>query len=198
MSTTTKTESTRTSVTEARLKVMSNAKRRTILMTYRDKGPIAPIEVSYDTGLSISDCSYHSRELKKYGFIELVKTEPVRGAIKSYYVATERHVVDQHEWEILDDVLKEGVLLDGINPLLKDFSKAANTGKFGDDGRFHLTRMPVRAVDQQGYDELLEAHLELMSRVDDIAGRAADRMAESGERPISATSGQQLFEVDGF
>lgn len=194
----TKTKADRLTAAEARVKVMSSAKRRAILMAYRDKGPIAPVEVGHVVGEPTTAVSYHTRVLLKYRFLELVKTEPVRGSTKSWYIATERHVVDRAEWEVLDPMLKESVLLDGIDPLIKDFGKAVTDGKFGDDGRFHLTRMPIRAVDREGYDELLEAHMDLMARVDEIAGRAAERMAESGERPISATSGQQFFAVDGF
>lgn len=198
MSTETRTKDQLLRASEARLQVMKHPTRRAALMAYRDKGPIAPVEVALEVRRPISEVSYHSRELLKYGFIELVRTEPVRGATKSYYVATERHIVEKEEWEAIDPMLKEGVLLDGVKPMLEDFARAVRDQTFGDDACFHLTRTPLKALDQEGYTELLEAHRRLMEETAEIGARAAERMATSGESPVCATSAQQCFEVTGF
>ena len=183
---------------EVRLKVMSNPKRRRLLMIYRDKGPIAQSEMEVDARMPLSDISYHSRFLLRHGYIEAVKTEAIRGALKTWYVATERHVIDGTEWESMDELLKEGMALDGIEPLLEDFERAARAHLFDDDPTLHITRVPIKSVDQQGYEELAAAHRRLLEETNEISTRSAERMAESGENPISISSGQQCFRVPKF
>lgn len=181
-----------------RMKVMANAKRRAMLMGYRDKGPVAPVELSHALRLTLSDASYHTRQLLKYGFIELVRTEQVRGSTKSYYIATERHIVEQPEWREFDVVQKEATLAEGMEPLVDDFNRAAAAGTFGDDGDFHLWRTPFKSVDREGYEKLLDLHRRMMEESEEIVSESAERMRASGEDGISVTSASQCFVVPGF
>jgi DNA-binding transcriptional ArsR family regulator len=183
---------------ESRLRAMSHPVRRAMLRQYIETGPIAPVEVANAIGVDLSKASYHSRILVELGFLELVSTEQVRGSTKHFYRATERHLIDNRSWTELDQDQKEGALVDGMQPIIDDFTSAVRAGTFDDDGRFHITRTPIRALDQDGLDELLAAHLKLFDETSEIERRAAERMAASGEDSISVSTAQTCFVVDSF
>jgi DNA-binding transcriptional ArsR family regulator len=177
---------------------MSHPIRRAMLRHYIETGPIAPVEVANALGVDLSKASYHSRILVELGFLELVSTEQVRGSTKHFYRATERHLIDNKSWTELEQDQKEGALVDGMQPIIDDFTSAVRAGTFDDDGRFHITRTPIRALDQDGLDELLAAHLKLFEETSEIERRAAERMAASGEDSISVSTAQTCFVVDTF
>ena len=183
---------------ESRLRAMSHPVRRAMLRHYIEVGPIAPVEVANAIGVDLSKASYHSRILLELGCLELVKTEQVRGSTKHFYRATERHLVDNRAWTELDPDEREGVLVDGMQPIIDDFTSAIRAETFTDDGRFHITRTPIRALDQDGLDELLAAHLRLFEETSEIERRAAERMAATGEDSISVSTAQTCFVVDSF
>ena len=186
------------SASELRLRAMSHPVRRAMLRHYVETGPIAPVEVANALGVDLSKASYHSRILLELGCLELVKTEQVRGSTKHYYRATERHLVDTRDWDDLDPSEREGVLIDCMQPIIDDFTGAIRDRTVGDDGRFHITRTPIRALDQDGLDELLAAHLRLFEETSEIERRAAERMAATGEASISVSTAQTCFVVDSF
>jgi DNA-binding transcriptional ArsR family regulator len=183
---------------DARRLAMSHPTRRRLLRHYVEHGPMAPVEVANDLDLNLTNVSYHSRTLCKLGVIELVKTEPRRGSTKHYYRAIDRHLVDESEWENLDVAERDGVLGDVMQPGIDDFSAASRAGTLGQDGRFHITREPIRSIDQEGYDELLALHMRTFEETHEIISRAVGRMKESGEEPVAVSSGQTCFIVPGF
>ncbi len=192
-------EKARASATEKRLQAMRHPIRRLMLRELRDrKRPTAPVELAAEIGVDLKMLSYHVRELVKYGAIEEVASEPVRGAVKHYYVATEQHLIDTDEWNAFDESQKEGALIDFMQPIVDDFSDAVKDGVLGEDGEWHITRTPIHAVDHQGLEELLAAHMELYERVNAIHAASLERMADSDEEPIKVSSNQACFKVRGF
>jgi DNA-binding transcriptional ArsR family regulator len=184
--------------TERRIKAMSHPLRRKVLQHIRDKGEKSPVEVSWELAEELHSVSYHVRELLKLDYLERVRTEQVRGAIKSYYVATDQHLVDTAEWEELEPGEKEGMLVDFMQPIVDDFTAATKAGTLGRDGNWVITRTPIHATDEQGFKEMLDAHRELFERVLAIQRESLERMAESGEEPIAVSSGQTCFAMDSF
>ena len=187
------------SMEQARIKVMSDPARRKILRCIVEHGPIAPVEIQHRLKLPLSKVSYNSRVLRELNCIEVVKEEQVRGSIKHWFVATERPMVGDDEWEQLDPVVREGLLIAGMEPMLEDFERGLKAGTIGTKAAdVHMTREPLRALDAEGFRELREAHQALFEETSEIARRAAERMAESGEEPISVSSSQLCFRVDSF
>jgi DNA-binding transcriptional ArsR family regulator len=192
-------EKARASATEKRLQAMSHPIRRLMLRVLRDrKTPTAPVELASEMGVDLKLLSYHVRELVKYGAIEKVASEPVRGALKHYYVATDQHLIDTGEWSAFDESQKEGALIDFMQPLVDDFSDAVKDGILGEDGQWHITRTPIHAVDSQGLEELLAAHMELYERVNAIHAASLERMVGSDATPIKVSSNQACFKVRTF
>jgi hypothetical protein len=184
---------------EARLMAMGHEDRRKILRHIRDHGPIAAVEVRDALRLDMSTAGYHCRVLRELGCVEVVKTEPVRGSVKKWLVATERHIVEDPEWEQLDPVAREGVLISVFQPTVDDFERGIKDETIGQKATdFHVTREPLKAMDAEGFEELRAAHHRLFEETSEIARRAAERMAATGEKPISVSSNQQCFRVESF
>jgi hypothetical protein len=184
---------------ENRLKVMSHPLRRAILRFMIEWGkPVSPVEIGRGLDVDLKLVSYHCRELVKFDCIEKVGVEQVRGALKSFYVPTDRHLIDDDEWADLDPSLREGALIDFMEPMVRDFTDAVKDGILGEDALWHITRTPVHAIDQQGLEELLAAHRELYERVAVLQAESLERMGESGEEPVMVSTSQACFKVRTF
>ena len=185
--------------TEKRLKAMSHPLRRAVFRTFIEwGGEVSPKEVADRMGVDLKSISYHCRELVKYDCIEKVRTEQIRGSVKTYYVPTDRHLIDDEEWGALPVELRQGALVDFMQPIVDDFTSAAKDGILGEDSNWHITRTPIHALDAQGLEELLAAHRDLYDRVADIHTASLERLGQSGEEPIKVSSSQACFKVRDF
>ena len=71
--------------------------RRELLRLYvKEAGKLSPKQLSDFTKKHLSLVGYHVRELAKHGAVELVSTEPRRGAVEHFYEATD--LVDGVPW----------------------------------------------------------------------------------------------------
>lgn len=188
----------RREATNRRIKAMSHPLRREVLQHVRDKGERSPVEVSWELGADLNSVSYHVRELAKLGYLERVRTEQVRGAVKNFYVATDQHFLDTDEWEELEPGEKEGMLVDFMQPIVDDFTAAVKAGTLGENADWLIMRTPIHATDTQGFEEMRDAHRELFERVLEIQRESLERMAESGEEPVAVSSGQTCFAMKSF
>lgn len=184
-------------IDENRLKAMQHPLRRAVLLLLIERGVSSPVEMASILGRSVHDVTYHTKRLVALDCAELVKEEKVRGAIKHYYRATERHLVDTEEWEELDPLIKEGLLIDFLQPTVNDFTNSVRAGILGADARFHITRSPL-SLDQAGLEEALAIHERAFREVFEVEARSAARRAESGEEAVLVSSSQGCFAVPSF
>ena len=66
-------------------KALSHPLRRRVLERFIDEGEASPNEVAKQLGAPLSTVSYHVHILRDLQCIELVRTEPRRGAVEHYY-----------------------------------------------------------------------------------------------------------------
>jgi DNA-binding transcriptional ArsR family regulator len=74
------------SVDQRLAKALSNAVRARALDLIAE-GPRSPKAIAIELGLDVRSVAYHVRVLKKLGCIELVETQPRRGAVEHIYRA---------------------------------------------------------------------------------------------------------------
>jgi hypothetical protein len=191
------TKAQRQQIEDNRLKAMQHPLRRSILLLLVEHERLSPVEISHLLGCTVHDATYHTKRLAALDCAELVREEKVRGAIKHYYRATDRHLVDTDEWEGLDSAVKEGLLVSFLQPAVDDFTTSAQAGLLGSDNRFHITRSPLK-LDEQGLEDVLAIHRELFERVFEVEREAAERRAESGEPAVFVSSTQSCFAVPEF
>ncbi|HUC08274.1 MAG TPA: hypothetical protein VMR96_09305, partial [Solirubrobacterales bacterium] len=123
---------------------------------------------------------------KDFECIEMVKTEPRRGAVEHYYRATSRAFLTDSDWQSLPESVKPGVSASSIQMIIDDVVSALTGGTFDARDDRHLSWTPG-VVDEQGWDEAVDLANETLDRVLAIQAGSAKRLAKSGDEGIPAT-----------
>src|SRR3954453_11069374 len=92
----------------------------------------SPVEMSRELEESLGVVSYHVRMLEELDCIELVKTEPRRGAVEHYYRAIERPWLTREQMADLPTSLRRDVVGSVFAQLAEDVMAANNSGSLGD------------------------------------------------------------------
>lgn len=193
------TEAERREAINNRLKAMQHPLRRRVLLYLQEHGVKAPSELADVFEESTQNISHHLKQLAKLGCAELVEERKVGPSIKHFYRHTERHLIDVGEWEEIDDpLIKEGLLVDFMQPAVDDFTNGVKAQTLGRDEHWHVTRTPLKGMDQQGLEKALKIHERAFREIMDLQTECAERMEKSGETPISVSSFQGCFEVPHF
>jgi DNA-binding transcriptional ArsR family regulator len=165
---------------------------RTECLTILAERTASPRELSELLNHDLSNVSYHVRVLVELGLAELVGEESVRGAVAHYYRAVERPLVSAAEWEELPMEIREAMSSNGLEMLFRNVSEALAKGTFDNRPDRHLTRTPL-LLDSEGFSRLSGLMDELLEAVFSEQAAAAERMSESGEKPIHSVAATALF-----
>lgn len=146
----------------------------------------SPNELSKELDEGLSQVSYHVKVLKDFECIEMVKTEPRRGAVEHYYRATSRAFLTDRDWQELPASIKPGMSADLLRMILDDVAGALEGGTFDARDDRHMSWTPG-VVDEQGWNETVDLVNETLEQVLEIQSKSAARLAKSGEEGIPAT-----------
>lgn len=188
----TKTKKKSTGVDQRLVKALAHPLRVEIL-TILNERMASPNELSKELDEGLSQVSYHVKVLKDFDCIEMVKTEPRRGAVEHYYRATERSFLPDSEWKSLPDSIKPGVSWSAFKMIIDDVVAAIKGGSFNARDDVHMSSTPG-FVDEQGWEESVELINETLEKVIKIHAGSAKRLAKSGEEGIPATAVLMNFE----
>ena len=151
---------------------------RVQLLAGLNEGVASPNELAKRLGEPLTNVSYHVRMLHDLGCIELVDTEPRRGALEHYYRAIVRPFFGERDWKKLPKNAR-GSISDAVLQLVwEDASEAIKSGQFDERYDRHLSRT-VLALDDQGWDELQELLADTLDRAMDIQAESASRASKS-------------------
>jgi len=186
--------------TSTRIKAMSHPLRAACLRYLHSHGTASPGEVADALGEDVSNVSYHMKQLAELDCAELVKLEPVRGAVRHIYRATQGHLIEAGDWEHLPDEVKESHVAECGELAFGDLQAALQAGTVGrpDDETWAVVRFPMRSLDRQGLEELVTIAEQAYYEAEKVPERAMKRIAESGEVPIRVSFSQLAFEVPHF
>jgi DNA-binding transcriptional ArsR family regulator len=182
----------KTGVDQKLVKALAHPLRVEILGILNER-MASPNELSKELEEGLSQVSYHVKVLKDFECIEMVKTEPRRGAVEHYYRATARAFLGDKEWQRLPDSVKPGVSTSVVRLILNDVIGAMEDGTFDARANRHVSWTPV-VVDSQGWQESVDLVNETLDRTLAIQDASAKRMAKSGEEGIPATLVLMNFE----
>jgi len=146
-----------------------------------------PNELSKELEEGLSKVSYHVKVLKDFECIEMVKTEPRRGAVEHYYRATARAFLSDSDWKKLPDSIKPGMSAAVVRMVIDEVFEALSAGTFDVREDRHLSFTPG-VVDEQGWTETVDLVNETLERVIEIHAASAKRLAKSGEEGFPATA----------
>jgi len=160
---------------------------RVEILTILNERMASPNELSKELDEGLSQVSYHVKVLKDFECIEMVKTEPRRGAVEHYYRATSRAFLTDSDWQTLPESVKPGVSAASVQMIIDDVVGALKGGTFDARDDRHLSWTPG-IVDEQGWKESVDLAAETLERMIKIHADSAKRLARSGEEGTPATA----------
>ena len=154
----------------------------------------SPVEIAQEIGKDVGHVGYHVRKLQQLELIELVDERPVRGAVEHFYRAIERPVVREEEFAEQSLEQREVFTRYILQLHVADIARAMDQHTFDARANRAAIRTPV-LVDEEGFQELADLHVEMFERTLDIQARSDGRRAGSGDKGIPAISSSMLFET---
>src|SRR3954447_12966998 len=113
---------------EARIaKALAHPLRARILQRLGER-VASPGDLAVGRGAPLGVVSYHVRMLRDYECVELVRTEPRRGALQHFYRATARPTLDEDQWRPLPSRLRRELAGETIQELVNDLAASAEAG----------------------------------------------------------------------
>jgi DNA-binding transcriptional ArsR family regulator len=153
---------------------------RVQLLAALNEGVASPNELAKKLGEPLTNVSYHVRMLHDLGCIELVETEPRRGALEHYYRAIVRPFFGERDWKKLPKNAR-GSISDAVLQLVwDDAAEAIKGGLFDERDDRHLSRS-VLVVDEQGWRELQDVLAETLDRAMQIQADSASRASKDAD-----------------
>ena len=165
---------------EALLKAISHPLRHRLLGML-DARVASPNELARELELPLGRVSYHIRLLNDLGAIELVRTEPRRGALEHYYRAVASVWFSEADWAKLPRSARRGILGQKLQHIFTSVTAAVDRGGF-DNPASQVLGTPLE-LDDEGLGELSRLLRETVERARDINARAAERRAGRRSRP---------------
>jgi DNA-binding transcriptional ArsR family regulator len=144
----------------------------------------------------LQNVAYHMRVLREKGLIEEVSSRPVRGSTEHFYRAAKRVLFDGKAWDDLPPSMKAKV----SSRMFSDFLEVVSAAMLGETFDSSDERVNVwlqGRLDQQGWDEAVEAHWALIHAMERIFKGSRLRLLEAGEPDGGTFSayGQYFFEA---
>jgi DNA-binding transcriptional ArsR family regulator len=168
---------------EKLLKAIAHPLRARILATINEGEETSPNEVSRALGEPLGRVSHHVRVLHRLGAIELVRTEPRRGAVEHYYRALVRPWFDDESWSRLPLSVRRTLFGQPLERLMHDIPEAARGTGF-DHPRAHVSYSHVD-LDDEGMHAVADLLRETLERVEEIEAEARERL--DGDEPALRT-----------
>src|ERR1700744_1835335 len=116
--------------------------------------------------------------LRDYDCVELVRTEPRRGALQHFYRATARPNLDEDQWGTLPAGLRRALSGETLQELVDDLGSASDAGTL-DDPEVIVTRTPLE-LDERAFKKLNR----LLARTHEQALQIATESAERGNEDV--------------
>ncbi|HEX3737229.1 MAG TPA: winged helix-turn-helix domain-containing protein [Solirubrobacterales bacterium] len=167
---------------------------RVRILTSLHRGISSPNQLSQELDEPLGNVSYHVKTLLEYGCVELVKTEPRRGAVEHFYRATERAFFSDADWAKIPASARkgiDGVILEAIG---QDATAAMTEGTIDSRTDTHISRTPL-VLDEAGWTELGKLLGETLDQAMKIGEEAASRLADEGAEGIPTSLSILNFEV---
>ncbi len=150
---------------------------RVEILTILTERIASPNELSKMLDEGLSQVSYHVKVLKDYERIELIKTEPRRGAVEHYYLATAKTLLPAKTWRGVKKGLR-AVIGGGLaSDLFNDLADALTAKKLT-KADSHICRVPV-VLDAEGWKKVKANAERFTEEVEDEQRAAAARAAKA-------------------
>jgi DNA-binding transcriptional ArsR family regulator len=140
----------------------------------------SPNELAKQLGEGLSQVSYHVKVLLECDCLELVKTEPRRGAVEHYYRATSRAFLNAEEFAQLPESIRPGMSATLLRAVIDDAAAALSTHTLDSRDDRHLSWTPM-ILDEAGWKALTTLLSDSLDRALEIQAECAERLTGSAE-----------------
>jgi DNA-binding transcriptional ArsR family regulator len=169
---------------------------RAHVLTILNERVASPNQIANELEEPLGNVSYHVKTLAEMGCIELVNTEPRRGAIEHFYRAVVRPFFSDKDWKRLPPSARQGISDATLQLIWEDTSEALTAGTFDRRTDRHLSRSRL-VLDEQGWKEVNKLLLDTMNRVGEIETASAKRNSKDGDGGFGTEVVLMHFEASG-
>jgi DNA-binding transcriptional ArsR family regulator len=148
-------------------KALSHRLRQRILEALTERGVASPSELAQALDERLGNVSYHVGILRELDYVELVRTEPRRGALEHFYRASVAGPwLDDEQWARLPASFRRNTLDRTLSTILDEASTASREGGFdGPETHVSHTRLAADEAGRMQIAALLSATLEAARRI---------------------------------
>lgn len=152
----------------------------------------SPTELSQEIDESLGVISYHAKTLVKCGCLELVHTEPRRGAIEHFFGLAPRSSIGHQDWRRAPLAVREKITAAALETFIETAAKALDDGTIDRRDETVLTWMPL-TVDEAGWSEIAK----IMEKASRLVAKAHERSGKrlEGAEGLSIVVGLAAFEA---
>jgi len=172
--------------------VLSHPLRLEILRQL-EKGTGSPKELADRTGQRLANVSYHVRVLCECECIELVRTEPRRGAVEHFYKLKPGRTIGSATWSEVPPALRTHYAGSSLAAFTERVVEALDAGTAESRGGAGLSWLPL-TVDEQGWKELCQVRSKVEALFQAVADKSAKRL-EASKAGIPAIVAIAAFEL---
>jgi DNA-binding transcriptional ArsR family regulator len=147
---------------------------RVQILTLINERPWSPRELQKELNEGLSQVSYHVKVLKDFELIELVKTEPRRGAVEHFYSPVQRIIIPEGMSAGLPKSARLEMLAKIIRDAERDVRESLKAGAFYEREDFHASWTPMD-LDEQGCADLHARADEFLADLLKIESESANR-----------------------
>jgi DNA-binding transcriptional ArsR family regulator len=182
-------------ITQQLAKALAHPLRVRILSSLH-KGISSPNQLAQELGEPLGNVSYHVKTLLEYDCVELVKTEPRRGAVEHFYRATDRAFLSDSDWAKIPASARKGISGSILESIGQSATEAMAEGTLDARSDSHLSDTPLQ-LDKQGWKELNKVLTETVDKASAIQKEARKRMGKDKASAIETKLAIMHFEVPG-
>lgn len=125
----------------------------------------------------LSTVAYHFRALEKFGLIECVNEENVRGSVEHFYRASKRALFTDKGWEGLPGAARTQIASKTLSQYIEVAQTAIEGGAFERRADAHFS-WGTMEVDEQGWAEMQDRLSKTLSEMLEIGEASATRVRE--------------------
>ena len=182
-------------ITQQLAKALAHPLRVRILSSLH-KGISSPNQLAQELGEPLGNVSYHVKTLLEYDCVELVKTEPRRGAVEHFYRATDKAFLSDSDWAKIPASARKGISGSILESIGQSATEAMAEGTLDARSDSHLSDTPLQ-LDKQGWKELNKVLTETVDKATTIQKEAVKRMGKEKDKAIQTKLAIMHFEVPG-
>jgi DNA-binding transcriptional ArsR family regulator len=180
-------------ITQQQAKALAHPLRVKILTSLHN-GISSPNQLSQELGEPLGNVSYHVKTLLEYDCVELVKTEPRRGAVEHFYRATERTFFSENDWKKIPASARKGITGSVLETVGQDATEALAAGTIDARPDSHVSRTPL-TLDDQGWSDIASLLAGTLEKALEIQDEATARLSGDKADGISTKLAMLHFET---